>query len=153
MWGRSIVGLGSYHYRYERGHEGTAPLVSFAPCKENLVVYLIGGVEDLYPRLLERLRPHEAGKGCLYLKRLGDVDHEALRELVERTVRPAQQLDAAPPVLRRPSGRPGSATRRQRPKFAHPGDTRGDTDVSREGVGRGPLGFGRQGVESTRIWL
>jgi hypothetical protein len=87
MWGASIVGFGSYRYRYDSGREGTAPLVGFSPRKANLVVYLVGGVQDRYPKLLEQLGPHKVGKGCLYLKRLDDVDHEALRALVERTVR------------------------------------------------------------------
>lgn len=87
MWGTSIVGFGTYRYRYDSGHEGTAPLVGFAPRRANLVVYLVGGVEDRYPKLLQRLGPHRVGKGCLYLKRLDVVDHEVLRTLVERTVR------------------------------------------------------------------
>jgi hypothetical protein len=87
MWGSSIVGFGHYRYRYDSGREGTAPLVGFSPRKPNLVVYLVGGVEDRYPKLLEQLGPHKVGKGCLYLKRLGDVDLEVLRALVDRTVR------------------------------------------------------------------
>jgi hypothetical protein len=87
LWGTSIVGFGHYRYRYDSGHEGTAPLVGFSPRKANLVLYLVGGVQDRYPKLLDQLGPHKAGKGCLYLKRLGDVDHDALRALVERTVR------------------------------------------------------------------
>ena len=86
MWGTSIIGFGSYRYRYDSGHEGTAPLVGFAPRKGNLVVYLVGGAEERYPKLLEELGPHKLGKGCLYLKRLDDVDHETLRALVDRTV-------------------------------------------------------------------
>jgi hypothetical protein len=87
MWGSSIVGFGRYHYRYESGHEGTAPLVGFAPRKSSLVLYLVAGFEERYPKLIARLGPHKAGKGCLYLKRLENVDREALRELVDRTVR------------------------------------------------------------------
>src|ERR671919_768291 len=87
MWGTSIVGFGRYHYRYDSGHEGTAPLVGFSPRKANLVLYLVGGVEERHPKLLEQLGPHKLGKGCLYLKRLDDVDHEVLRALVDRTVR------------------------------------------------------------------
>jgi hypothetical protein len=87
MWGSGIVGFGAYHYRYESGHEGTAALVGFAPRKANLVLYLVGGFVDRYPTLLERLGPHTTGKGCLYLKRLDDVDLEVLRELVGSTVR------------------------------------------------------------------
>ena len=87
LWGPIIVGFGSYRYRYDSGREGTAPLVGFSPRKTNLVVYLVGGVQDRCPKLLEQLGPHKAGKGCLYLKRLDGVDHEALRALVDRTVR------------------------------------------------------------------
>ena len=87
MWGSGIVGFGRYEYRYDSGHGGTAPLVGFSPRKANLVVYLVGGYQERSPQLLEQLGPHEVGKGCLYLKRLDDVDHEALRGLVDGTVR------------------------------------------------------------------
>ena len=87
LWGSSIVGYGLYHYRYDSGHEGTAPLVGFSPRKASLVVYLVGGYQERYPELLEQLGPHKLGKGCLYLKRVDDVDHEVLRSLVDRTVR------------------------------------------------------------------
>jgi hypothetical protein len=87
MWGARIVGFGRYHYRYDSGHEGTAALVGFSPRKANLVLYLVGGVEERYPKLLEQLGPHKVGKGCLYLKSLDDVDRAALHALVERTVR------------------------------------------------------------------
>ena len=68
------MGFGSYRYRYDSGRAGTAPLVGFAPRQANLVLYLVGGVQDRYPTLLQRLGPHKAGKGCLYLKRLDDVN-------------------------------------------------------------------------------
>src|SRR4051794_2754223 len=87
MWGRSIVGFGQYHYRYDSGREGTGPLVSFAPRTANLVVYLVGGFQTRYPKLLEQLGPHNSGKGCLYLKRLADIDLDVLGALVDRTVR------------------------------------------------------------------
>lgn len=87
MWGPTIVGFGHYRYRYDSGHEGTAPLVGFSPRKNAIVLYLVGGVQDRYPKLLQQLGPHKLGKGCLYLKRLDDVDREVLRALVERTVR------------------------------------------------------------------
>ncbi len=85
-WGTSIVGFGCYRYRYASGHEGTAALVGFSPRKANLVLYLVGGVQDRYPDLLQHLGPHTVGKGCLYLKRLDDVNLEVLRTLVDRTV-------------------------------------------------------------------
>lgn len=82
-------------HRYDSGHEGTAALVGFSPRKANLVLYLVGGVTDRYPKLLGRLGPHRTGKGCLYLKRLDDVDREVLRELVERTLRVHRGADRA----------------------------------------------------------
>ena len=95
MWGPSIVGFGSYHYRYESGRTGDAPLAAFSPRKANLVVYLVGGFEDRYPELLEQLGPHKSGKTCLYLKRLGDVDLSVLRQLIERSARVGRGVDKA----------------------------------------------------------
>jgi hypothetical protein len=87
MWGTSIVGFGCYRYRYDSGHEGTAAIVGFSPRKSNLVLYLVGGVQDRYPALFEQLGPHKLGKGCLYIKRLDDINLDVLRRLVDRTVR------------------------------------------------------------------
>ena len=95
MWGPSIVGFGSYHYRYESGRTGDAPLAGFSPRKANLVVYLVGGFEDRYPKLLEQLGPHKTGKACLYLKRLGDVYLDVLRQLIERSMRVGRGVDKA----------------------------------------------------------
>jgi uncharacterized protein DUF1801 len=95
MWGASIVGFGSYRYRYESGRTGDAPLAGFSPRKANLVVYLVGGFEDRYPKLLEQLGPHKTGKACLYLKRLGDVDLGVLRQLIERSMRVGRGVDKA----------------------------------------------------------
>lgn len=85
MWGPSIVGFGSYHYRYASGHEGDSPITGFSPRKGNTVVYLSDGFEE-HSDLLSRLGKHKTGKVCLYLKRLGDVDQGVLRELVQRSV-------------------------------------------------------------------
>lgn len=82
MYGPSIVGFGTYHYVYESGREGDAPLAAFSPRKANTVVYLIGGYEDLYPDLLARLGPYKTGKSCLYIKKLDDVDEDVLRQLI-----------------------------------------------------------------------
>jgi Domain of unknown function (DU1801) len=87
LWGPSIVGFGSYGYRYDSGREGISPLAGFSPRKANLVIYLSGGYEERHGELLDRLGPHKTGKGCLYLKRLADVDGGVLRELVDRSVR------------------------------------------------------------------
>ena len=93
MWGTSIVGFGTYRYRYESGREGTAPLVGFSPRKASLVLYVVAGVRERHPELLERLGPHKLGKGCLYLKRLGDADRDVLRGLVEATVAAHREAD------------------------------------------------------------
>jgi hypothetical protein len=93
IWGAGIVGFGRYHYRYASGHEGDAPLASFAPRKQHLVVYLVGGFEDRHARDLEKLGPHKTGKGCLYLKRLSDVNLGVLRRLIERSVRVHRGVD------------------------------------------------------------
>jgi len=93
MWGASIVGFGTHHYRYDSGHEGDAPLVGFSPRRAQLVIYLVGGYEERYQAALTKLGPHKTGKGCLYLKRLADVDQDALRELIDRSVRVHRGMD------------------------------------------------------------
>lgn len=92
MWGNSIVGFGSLHYRYESGREGDMPRVGFSPRKQNLTLYVAGGF-DPHQALLARLGKHTTGKGCLYLKRLSDADPEVLRELVRRST-----VDSASPA-------------------------------------------------------
>jgi hypothetical protein len=93
LWGSSIVGFGRYHYHYESGHEGTSALAGFAPRKQHLVLYLVGGFEDRHHKLMADLGPHKTGKGCLYIKRLADVDLDVLRELVDRSVRVRRGVD------------------------------------------------------------
>jgi hypothetical protein len=95
MWGPSIVGFGTYHYRYASGHEGDSALASFSPRKQHLVVYLVGGFEDRYASALARLGPHKTGKGCLYLRSLDGVDLKVLRELVVRSARARNGVDQA----------------------------------------------------------
>ena len=95
MWGTSIVGFGVYHYRYASGHEGDAPLASFSPRSQHLAIYLVGEFGDRHRSALARLGPHKTGKGCLYLKRLEDVDLDALRELIDRSVRVRKGVDRA----------------------------------------------------------
>ncbi len=90
MWGGSIVGFGSYHYRYASGHEGDAPLVGFSPRKQALTVYLLPGL-DRFPHLLGLLGKHKTGKGCLYLKKLADVDLGVLKQLAEESVQILRQ--------------------------------------------------------------
>ena len=85
MWGPSIIGLGSYHYRYDSGHEGDSPIVGFSPRKAALVLYILTGFRGAEP-LLARLGRHTTGKSCLYVKRLADIDMGVLRQLVETSV-------------------------------------------------------------------
>ena len=81
MWGTSIVGFGSYHYKYDSGREGDFMLVGFSPRKSNLTVYIITGFSR-YASLMKKLGRFKTGKSCLYLKTLEDVDFEVLTELV-----------------------------------------------------------------------
>lgn len=82
----SMIGFGTYHYRYDSGREGDAPAASFAPRSTACVVYLMDGVERHAPALA-RLGPHTTGVGCLYLKRLADVDLAVLGDVVADSYR------------------------------------------------------------------
>lgn len=84
LWGPSIVGFGSYHYRYPTGREGDMPAAGFSPRKAATTVYLMDGV-DAHADALTRLGPHTVGKGCLYLKRLADVDLGVLESMVRQS--------------------------------------------------------------------
>ena len=95
MWGSSIVGFGAYHYRYASGHEGDSALASFSPRRQNLAIYLVGEFADRHQAALARLGPHKTGKGCLYIKRLDQVDEDVLRELIDRSVRVRKGIDRA----------------------------------------------------------
>ena len=85
MWGSSIIGFGSYHYRYASGREGDFMETGFSPRKRALTLYIMAGFSD-YEGLLARLGEFSIGKSCLYIKRLADVDETVLRELLERSV-------------------------------------------------------------------
>lgn len=93
MWGTSIVGFGSYHYKYASGREGDWMLVGFSPRKQNLTLYIMSGFDE-YEALLKKLGKHSTGKSCLYIKRLADVDMNALRELVTKSVKHMQKSSA-----------------------------------------------------------
>ena len=86
MWGSSIVGFGSYHYKYESGREGDAIVAGFSPRKQNLTLYNIGGFEQ-YDDLLKKLGKYTLGKGCLYIKHLDDIDLPTLKILIEESVK------------------------------------------------------------------
>jgi hypothetical protein len=85
MWGPSIVGFGSYHYKYASGHEGDAALAGFAARKGEFAIYVVAGFEG-QEDLLAQLGKHKTAKACLYVKRLADVDLEVLEKLVARSV-------------------------------------------------------------------
>jgi hypothetical protein len=85
MWGPSIVGFGSYHYRYASGHEGDSARAGFAARKSEFAIYIVVGFEG-QEDLLAKLGKHKTAKACLYVKRLADVDLKVLEKLVARSV-------------------------------------------------------------------
>jgi len=85
MWGTSIVGFGSYHYKYTSGREGDWFLTGFSPRKNNLTLYIMAGFEN-YDTLMADLGKHKTGKSCLYINQLEDVDIPTLRELIQQSV-------------------------------------------------------------------
>ncbi len=85
MWGDSIVGFGSYHYRYASGREGDWFLTGFSPRKQNLTLYIMSGFSG-YDSLLAGLGKYKTGKSCLYIKNVEDIDIETLKELVRQSV-------------------------------------------------------------------
>ena len=86
MWGESIVGFGSYHYKYASGREGDWPLVGFSPRKQNLTLYVMSGF-DKYEEILENLGKFKTGKSCLYINKLKDVNMRSLKELLSESVK------------------------------------------------------------------
>ncbi len=86
LWGTAIIGCGSRHYRYASGREGDVPAVGFSPRTAQTVLYLTGGLSE-YEDALSRLGPHQTGKGCLYLKRVDDVDLMVLWEIIGQSYR------------------------------------------------------------------
>ena len=90
MWGTSIIGFGSYHYRYASGREGDWPIVGFSPRKRSLTVYLTPGLDEIGD-LLGKLGKHRVGKGCLYINKLSDVDTDVLKEIIKKSIERAIQ--------------------------------------------------------------
>ena len=86
MWGPSIIGFGTYHYKYASGREGDMCITGFSPCKQNLTIYLMGGFEKQKTQL-EKLGKHKIGKACLYIKTLSDVDLKILKEMITNSVK------------------------------------------------------------------
>jgi Domain of unknown function (DU1801) len=85
MWGPSIIGFGSYHYVYDSGREGDMPLISFAPRKAATVLYGMTGF-DGSEAFMAKLGKHTTGKGCLYIKKLSDVDQKVLETMAAKAV-------------------------------------------------------------------
>ena len=94
MWGPSIVGFGSYHYKYESGREGDWPITGFSPRKKDLTLYLMMGFEK-HGELMEKLGKHSVGKSCLYINRLSDIDAPTLRKLIKQSVKDLKDYTAA----------------------------------------------------------
>ena len=90
MWGPSIVGFGSYHYKYASGHEGDMCIAGFSPRKEALTIYILPGFEK-YDSLMKKLGKYKTGKSCLYIKKLADVDIKVLTELIIQSVKYMQK--------------------------------------------------------------
>lgn len=86
MWGDSIVGFGSYRYKYSSGHEGEWPITGFSPRKQNLTIYIYPELDN-YAELLNKLGKFKTSKTCLYINKLKDVDIDVLKELVSESVK------------------------------------------------------------------
>lgn len=84
MWGSSIVGFGSSHYKYESGREGDMPLIGFSPRKQSMTLYIMSGFDN-EEELLASLGKHKIGKACLYVNKLADVDEGVLRQMIKRS--------------------------------------------------------------------
>jgi hypothetical protein len=91
MWGPSIIGFGSYHYKYESGHEGDAPIVGFSPRKGAISLYIYVSAEKR-EEFLSKFGKHKAAKGCIYIKKLADIDVEILKEMISDSVKNVKKL-------------------------------------------------------------
>jgi Domain of unknown function (DU1801) len=85
MWGPSIIGFGSYHYKYASGHEGDAPLVGFSPRKAKISLYFAPG-ETKREELLKEFGKHTNGKACVYINKVADIDVEVLKKLIQESI-------------------------------------------------------------------
>jgi hypothetical protein len=85
MWGPSIIGFGAYHYKYESGHEGDAPLVGFSPRKAKISLYFATG-DSLREALLQDFGKHTAAKACVYINKVADINVDVLKELINQSV-------------------------------------------------------------------
>ena len=86
MWGLSIIGFGNYHYKYDSGHEGDAPLLGFSPRKAAISLYVFTGLEE-HKHLLEGLGKFKMGKACIYINKLSDIDQQKLKNLMKESIK------------------------------------------------------------------
>lgn len=91
MWGPSIIGFGSYHYKYDSGHEGDAPLAAFSPRKAATTVYFYLPEENR-EELLSKLGKHKSSKACIYINKLTDIDIEILKKIILLSIEFTQKL-------------------------------------------------------------
>jgi len=91
MWGPAIIGFGNYHYKYESGHEGDAPLAAFSPRKDSLVLYFAAEYENREV-LLSQLGKHRSSKVCVYVKKLSDIDIKILQIMIVNSMTYAKKL-------------------------------------------------------------
>ena len=85
MWGDSMIGFGTYHYKYASGREGDWFVTGFSPRKQNLTLYIMSGFDE-YDALMKKLGKYKTGKACLYINKLEDVDMAVMRELIQKSV-------------------------------------------------------------------
>ncbi|MHB8206748.1 DUF1801 domain-containing protein [Mucilaginibacter sp.] len=86
MWGPAIIGFGKYAYKYESGHSGEICMTGFSPRKANITLYVLAGFPE-QTELLQKLGKHKAGKGCLYIKKLDDVNINVLESLIKESIK------------------------------------------------------------------
>ena len=86
MWGPAIIGFGSYHYKYESGHEGDAPLVGFSPRKAEFAIYLTSQFDNR-EELLKQFGKHKTAKACIYFKKLEDINVEVFKKMITNSIK------------------------------------------------------------------
>jgi uncharacterized protein DUF1801 len=94
MWGPSIIGFGTYHYKYASGREGDWPITGFSPRKKDLTLYIMMGFEK-QSELMEKLGKHSTGKSCLYIKRLSDIHIPTLKKLIKWSIKELKDYTAS----------------------------------------------------------
>jgi hypothetical protein len=90
MWGPSIIGFGSFRYKYQSGREGDWPIIGLSPRKQNLTIYIMPGFVE-YRDLIAKLGPHTTGVSCLYIKRLADIDLPTLKKIIKGSIAQVKQ--------------------------------------------------------------